>query len=124
MIFTGKFELFRTFGFLRLFQICPVDSTLFHPFSLRLNGTYLVDNAKKQKDLRKNKPTEMPEFYDSSFAYSKMQITKFSQLPLSQLLNLRYTSMAQAEVDYRSFGSSDVIWNAIYRRRSSWTKPF
>lgn len=62
MIFTGKFELFLTFGFLRLFQIRPVDSTLVHPFSLRWNGTYLVDNAKKQKDLRKNKPTEMPEF--------------------------------------------------------------
>lgn len=53
MIFTGKFELFLTFGFLRLFQIRPVDSTLVHPFSLRWNGTYLVDNAKKQKDLRK-----------------------------------------------------------------------
>lgn len=54
MIFTGKFELFLTFGFLRLFQIRPVDSTLVHPFSLRWNGTYLVDNAKKQKDLWKN----------------------------------------------------------------------
>jgi len=61
----------------------------------------LVDNAKKQKDLKKTKPAETREFNESISAYSKMQITKNFATPSILLLNLRYTSMAQAEADYR-----------------------